>query len=247
MQSSAADKLIVALDVPTLEKAKKLVTDLEEVQWFKVGSQLFTTSGPKVVDMIKNAGKKVFLDLKYHDIPNTVVGSAIAATNMGVEMFDIHVLGGFEMMESATKIVGLAAAEKKIEKPIVLGVTILTSINEANLHDIFGSSDRTLIEEIIMLAQFAKDAGLDGVVASSDEVKPIKENLSEDFVVVSTAIRPTGWEQELDDQARVNTPATAIANGADYIVVGRPVLNAKNPRQAAYDLMSEIDQAMQSK
>lgn len=243
---SASEKLIVALDVSNFDEARHVVDALPEVQWYKIGSQLFTSVGPRVVEMVKDAGKKVFLDLKFHDIPNTVVGSAVAAVNLGVDMFDLHILGGFEMMESTTKIVGVAAAEKHISRPVVLGVTILTSINEANLHDIFGYTGRSLDEEILMLAQLAKDAGLDGVVASSQEVQQIKKNVSPDFVVVTPGIRPRGWD-DYEDQVRVNTPENAIRSGADFIVVGRPILRADKPREAAVEILQKIEDIEQGK
>lgn len=242
---TAAEKLIVALDVPTYEAADALLNQLEEVVWVKIGSQLFTSQGPRIVELVKQKGKKVFLDLKFHDIPNTVASAAIEAVKMGVDMFDVHVLGGFEMMETTMKIIGVAAAELNRNRPLVLGVTILTSINEANLHDIFGVSDRSLSDEILLLAQLAEDAGLDGVVASAHEVKSIKAEVRGELIVVTPGVRPAAWA-DITDHARINSPKEAIINGSDYIVVGRPVLKADNPKQAALDIIAEIQAGLEA-
>ena len=239
---SAKDRLIVALDVATLAEEEKALRELGgTVSFFKVGNQLFTAAGPRAVEAIKKTGAKVFLDLKYHDIPNTVERTAQSACDLGVDIFNVHALGGFEMMECAAKAVWYWSEEKGRPGPKILGVTVLTSLSEASLKDVMGETNRTLEEEVLMLARMASSAGLDGVVASPEEIVPIKEACGKEFIVLTPGVRPQG--SEMGDQKRVLTPGEAIRRGADYLVVGRPILSALNPREAAGAILQEMEDA----
>lgn len=235
---STNDRLIVALDVDTKEKAVKLVKKLRaDVGVFKIGSELFTSCGPSIVEEVQKSGSKVFLDLKFHDIPNTVAKSAVAAARLGVFMFNVHALGGLEMMKRCAEIVREEAKKLKIEPPKVIAVTVLTSMDENNLKKT-GVSDN-METQVLRLAKLAKDAGLDGVVASHAEVKLIRKNLGKDFLIVTPGVRPS-WAVA-DDQKRIATPKEAIDNGADFIVVGRPIIEAPDPVKAAKKVLKEID------
>jgi orotidine-5'-phosphate decarboxylase len=239
---SAKDRLIVALDVATLAEEEKALRELGgTVSFFKVGNQLFTAAGPRAVEAIKKTGAKVFLDLKYHDIPNTVERTAQSACDLGVDIFNVHALGGFEMMECAAKAVWNWSEEKGRPGPKILGVTVLTSLSEASLKDVMGETNRTLEEEVLMLARMASSAGLDGVVASPEEIVPIKEACGKEFIVLTPGVRPKG--SEMGDQKRVLTPGEAIRRGADYLVVGRPILSAPNPGEAAGAILKEMEDA----
>jgi len=239
---SAKDRLIVALDVATLAEEEKVLRELGgTVSFFKVGNQLFTAAGPRAVEAIKKTGAKVFLDLKYHDIPNTVERTAQAACDLGVDLFNVHALGGFEMMECAAKAVWNWSEEKGRPGPKILGVTVLTSLSEASLKDVMGETNRTLEEEVLMLARMASSAGLDGVVASPEEIVPIKEACGKEFIVLTPGVRPKG--SEMGDQKRVLTPGEAVRRGADYLVVGRPILSARNPGEAAGAILQEMEDA----
>jgi len=239
---SAKDRLIVALDVATLAEEENALRELGgTVSFFKVGNQLFTAAGPRAVEAIKETGAKVFLDLKYHDIPNTVERTAQSACDLGVDLFNVHALGGFEMMECAAKAVWNWSEEKGRPGPKILGVTVLTSLSEASLKDVMGETNRTLEEEVLMLARMASSAGLDGVVASPEEIVPIKEACGKEFIVLTPGVRPQG--SEMGDQKRVLTPGEAIRRGADYLVVGRPILSALNPREAAGAILQEMEDA----
>lgn len=239
MKKEAGDFLIVPLDVPSIEEGLGIVETLEGlVNFYKIGLELFTRAGPKIVEILKKRGKKVFLDLKLHDIPNTVSGAVNAAIDMEVDILTLHTLGGFEMMEAAQK----AVWNKNLEKPILLGVTILTSLDEAFLEDVLGI-EKTLNDEILDLASIAKSAGLGGVVASSDEVTSIKELCGKDFMVATPGIRLN--KAKKDDQKRFATPIDAIINGSDYLVVGRPIIKSENMRKSAEVIIKEIEDGLQ--
>ncbi len=239
MKKEAKDFLITSLDVPSVKESLVIVEELSGlVDFFKVGLELFSREGPEVVEILKNRGKKVFLDLKLHDIPNTVSGAVNAAIDMKVDFLTLHTLGGFEMMEAAQK----AVWNKKLEKPVLLGVTILTSLDEAFLEDVL-SIEKTLNEEILDLASIAKSAGLGGVVASPEEVVLIKECCGKDFIVVTPGIRPR--DAKKDDQKRFASPFDAIVNGSDYLVVGRPIIKSENMRKAAEVIIREIEDGLQ--
>ncbi len=232
-----ADRLIVALDCDDLDAAKKIVEQLyPAVTTFKIGSQLFTNAGPAAVKLLRGINCNVFLDLKFHDIPNTVANAARAATRLGAFMFNVHVQGGFDMMKTTASAVKEEAAKTGVKKPAILGVTVLTSMGDKDLRDL--EIRKGVKSQVTYLAKLAKDAGLDGVVASADELQPIRWACGDDFIIVVPGVRPQ-WAAK-DDQKRVATPAEAVKMGASYIVVGRPILKAQNPRQAAEDIIREI-------
>jgi orotidine-5'-phosphate decarboxylase len=227
---NARDRLIVALDVPKAEAARALVDRLAgHVGMFKVGSQLFTAAGPDLVHEIVGRGEKVFLDLKFHDIPNTVAGAVSSATRLGVSLLDVHGLGGRAMMEAAVG--ALPAMGTRL-----LAITILTSHDEESLGEI--GVNGSMADSVRRLAQLAKEAGTDGVVASPHEVALVREACGTDFLIVTPGIRPAGAAS--GDQARAATPAAALAAGADHIVVGRPITEAADPAAAADAIVREM-------
>ncbi len=233
------NKLIVALDVDNAQKARELFTALRGVVgMFKIGMQLFTAAGPDLVREIVNSGERVFLDLKYHDIPNTVALAGIEATRLGVSIFNIHALGGSEMMRRTAEAVSECAAAEGLARPLVIAVTILTSANEATVSEIgFESGPSELVPRLALLAEAS---GMDGVVASPREVSIIRAAVMKpDFIVVTPGVRPAG--AALFDQKRVMTPRAAIVAGADYIVVGRPILEATDPARAAQEILAEME------
>jgi orotidine-5'-phosphate decarboxylase len=238
----AKDKVFVALDVPTAGEARELVRKLSVcTRMFKVGSQLFTAAGPDFVRELVAGGAKVFLDLKYHDIPNTVGAAAAVAARLGVFMFNVHAAGGREMMRRAVDEATEAAKSAGRERPLVIGVTMLTSVDATILEEI--GIKREMNEQVASLAQLAANSGLDGVVASPLEASLIRKAVNRpDFVIVTPGIRPA--ETSTDDQKRVTTPAAAIQAGADYLVVGRAITAAKDPLMAAQKVLAELDSAL---
>ena len=237
-QISAKDRLIVALDVPDRASALTLVEQLSGlVGMFKIGSQLFTAEGPDLVREIVRGGEKVFLDLKFHDIPNTVAGAVESAARLGVSMLNVHTLGGSEMMRAAAHAVGDRGL-LWITRPAVLGVTVLTSMDKADLADVGIPSD--LSAEVVRLATLARDSGLDGIVASPHEIRLIRECITaERFIILTPGIRPV-WSAK-GDQKRIATPVDAIRDGADFIVIGRAITDAADPRAAANRILEEIN------
>jgi len=226
------DRLIVALDVSSASEARKVVQGLgAAVSSYKVGNQLFTAEGPAVVRELAGLRKKVFLDLKFHDIPNTVAGGVRSAAAMGVFMLTVHAAGGAAMLRAA-----MDAARQVSKPPIVLAVTVLTSLSNADLRET--GVPRQTQNHALLLARLARNCGCDGVVASPHEARLIRQALGAGLVIVTPGIRPAGSAK--GDQSRVNTPAQAIAAGADYLVVGRPITEAKNPVQAAEEIIREI-------
>lgn len=239
MELTARERLVLALDVDDFKKANELVDKLSDyVGVFKIGSQLFTAEGAKVVNMVNERGGKVFLDLKFHDIPNTVARAAEVATELGVYIFDVHISGGYEMMKTAAEASKKISLTLGIRKPLILGVTLLTSINQEILEKEISIKKR-LGEQVVHLAKLAKAAGLDGVVASSWEIKEIRKTCGEDFVILTPGIRPAG--KSSDDQKRVMAPREAIKLGADFLVIGRPIRNASNPVEAAKEILREME------
>ena len=239
MQLTTRERLVLALDVDDFKKAKELAGKLSDyVGIFKIGSQLFTAEGAKVVNMVNERGGKVFLDLKFHDIPNTVARAAEVATKLGVYIFNVHTSGGYEMMKAAAEATKKTSLALGINKPLVLGVTLLTSINQEILEKEIGIKKR-LKEQVVHLAKLAKTAGLDGVVASPREIKEIRKACGEDFVILTPGIRPAG--KSSDDQKRVMTPQEAVKLGADFLVIGRPIRNAANPVEAAKQILREME------
>ena len=241
------DHLIVALDMNDLEKIKSLVEKLrDKVSYYKVGSIPFTYYGPELIKYLKGLGRKVMLDLKYHDIPNTVARACEGAMELGVDMLTLHTSGGFLMMEEAVNATLMLSNIKQMPRPKLLGITVLTSLDEAYFKDLFGDVKRSLEEQVVFLAQLAQSAGLDGVVASPKEVASIRRNgkgCGKDFFVVTPGIRAED-EPVDDDQARTMTAREAIKAGADYIVVGRPIVKAPDPVQAAEKILKEIEDGL---
>jgi orotidine-5'-phosphate decarboxylase len=239
------EKLIVALDVDTSDRAFELVEELSDsVGMFKVGMQLFTAAGPDLVRRIVAQGNRVFLDLKYHDIPNTVAMAAIEATRLGVSLFNIHTSGGREMMKWTADAVAETAARENLTAPKILGVTLLTSVDQDTLRQIgIGGEPPTVVGR---LAKLAQESGLDGVVASAREIKLIREAVArKDFLIVTPGIRSA--TDEAQDQRRTMNAAEAIRAGADYIVVGRPIIAAADPMKSAQRFASEIKTALQAR
>jgi orotidine-5'-phosphate decarboxylase len=221
----AKDRMILALDVESFDEARRLAERfVGRVGMFKVGKQLFTQCGPKVVSFLKDRGAKVFLDLKYHDIPNTVSKAGVEAARLGVDMFNVHASGGFTMMAATREAVDEATAKEGIARPTIIAVTVLTSIDDAELARMgIGMSPKELARRLAVLT---KEAGLDGVVASGQELDLIRESCGKAFVIVTPGVRIT---EAKDDQKRTAGPAEAIRKGATYLVLGRTVLGAKDP------------------
>ena len=238
MPPDATDRLIVALDVDTLDAALALVERLAGlVTRFKIGSQLFTAAGPAAVEAVRKRGAEVFLDLKYHDIPNTVAGAAREATRMGVLMFNVHASGGRAMMRAAAEAATAAAKEFAARRPLVVAVTVLTSLDRAALGAELGVTS-SVEGHVLHLCRLAREAGLDGNVASPNEIRAIRNNLGAGWVIVTPGVRPAGGES--NDQARIATPGAAARAGAHYLVVGRPITAAADPVHAAHAILAEI-------
>lgn len=231
----ARGKIIFALDVEGLEPAKHWVETLSgRVGMFKVGKQLFTACGPDILRLIRDRGIGVFLDLKYHDIPNTVAMATVEAARLGVQLVNLHALGGYEMMARTMESLHRECTGRA--RPNVLAVTILTSSTDDTLREV--GIDRPVTEMVVRLARLARKAGIDGVVASPLEVSPIREACGPDFLVVTPGVRPATAAK--DDQQRVMTPAEAVRAGADYLVIGRPIAAAPDPAAAADAIVAEI-------
>lgn len=245
-ETKAKDKIIVALDVPTADEAKKIVAELNgHIGAFKIGLQLFTSAGASFVREIVEAGNKVFLDLKFHDIPNTVAKASVEAARIGVWMFNVHASGGGEMMRRTISEVAEVCEKENLERPKIIGVTVLTSSDENNLREIGVSGE--VESQVLRLARLAAESGLDGVVASPLEIKAIRENIdAKDFLIVTPGVRPASIIDDAnrgtnDDQKRVKTAKTAIADGADFLVIGRPILQAENRLKAVRQILEEIN------
>ena len=231
------DRLIVALDVDRLDEVRKLVGMLaEDVGMFKIGKQLFTCAGPQAVRLVQELGGEVFLDLKFHDIPNTVAKAAIEATRLGVKMFNVHASGSLEMMRRTVKEVRRVCRQEKQRRPIMLAVTVLTSLNQDDLKRV--GVNQKVAAQVVRLALLTKEAGMDGVVASPQEVTAIREACGPRFVIVTPGIRPVTADH--NDQQRVMTPQAAVHAGVDYIVVGRPIVEAKDPVAAARAIVADM-------
>jgi len=227
------DKILVALDVESRDAALSLADSLRgSVGGFKIGSRLFTAEGPSMVREMTERGDRVFLDLKYHDIPNTVATAVEAAAQLGVWMLNVHASGGTAMMRAAREAAHNAAARRGIAPPIVIAVTVLTSMNQAGLKETGIVID--VMDQVLRLAELTKEAGLDGVVASPRETAAIRKRCGADFAIVTPGIRAA--DAPRDDQSRTMAPAEAIAAGASYLVVGRPIIAAADPREAALGL-----------
>jgi len=237
-RSTARGRIVLALDVDNDKEALRLVAELGDlVGTFKVGHQLFTAYGPDIVRKIRDAGGRVFLDLKYHDIPNTVAKASAEAVRLGVSIFNVHALGGLDMMKASVGTAQETADKLGLPMPTVLAVTILTSLSEKNLRRELKIM-RSLQREVCHLGRLARRAGMHGVVASPQEIKMLRRTIRGDFVILTPGVRPV-WAKK-DDQERIMTPSQAVAAGADYIVIGRPVLKADDRRAAVEKVLDEI-------
>lgn len=239
---SSGNPVIVALDVDSPAKALALADQLRgAVGAVKVGSQLFTAAGPDIVRRLTEAGHRVFLDLKYHDIPNTVASAAAEAAKLGAWIIDVHASGGIAMMKAAREAAHASAAKAGVAPPLIIAITVLTSFD----HDTLGSIGvpRTIVEQVDALAWLAQEAGADGVVASPHEVGRLRMARGDRFVLITPGIRPAdphgAPRRPKDDQARTMTPAEAVEAGANYIVVGRPIIAAPDPRAAAEKIAAD--------
>ncbi len=240
-KTNPKDRIILALDVETAAEARSIITELkDEVGAFKIGLQLFTSAGPSFVREIADAGVKVFLDLKFHDIPNTVAKAAVESARLGVWMFNMHALGGAEMMRRTVEEVSSVCGRENLARPKIIAVTVLTSSDAKTLLEIGIETEMDI--EVVKLARLAADCGLDGVVASSHEIRPIREAVGDnDFLIVTPGIRPDFATS--DDQKRVMTPKEAVAAGSDLLVIGRPIINAPDRKSALRSIISEIGPA----
>jgi orotidine-5'-phosphate decarboxylase len=232
VQLRPTERLIVALDLPTAAAAREMVNRLgDSVSFYKIGLQLFIAEGPALVREVAGSGKQVFLDLKLHDIPNTVASAVKSLGELNVRMLSVHTLGGSKMLHAAAD-----AGAALPSKPIVLGVTVLTSMGEPDLRELCVSNNAAA--QVLHLAGLAKSTGCGGVVASPHEARTIRELVGDTMAIVTPGVRPVG--SATDDQARFATPAEAILAGASHIVVGRPITGAKDPRAAAEAILSEL-------
>jgi orotidine-5'-phosphate decarboxylase len=235
---TAKDRIALALDVDNDREALGIVSELKDsVGVFKVGLQLFTAYGPDIVRRITGMGGRVFLDLKYHDIPNTVAKASAEAVKLGVSIFNVHTLGGLDMMKAAVEATRETAQKLDLPVPAVLGVTILTSMDELSLRKELKIT-RSLRREVVHLARLAQRAGMHGVVASPQEIKTLRRAVRGEFIILTPGVRPA-WADK-DDQKRVMTPGEAVEAGADYIVVGRPVLRSSDRKAAVEKIVNEM-------
>jgi orotidine-5'-phosphate decarboxylase len=226
------DRLIVALDVPGATQARQIVQAIgDAATTYKIGKQLLTAEGPQVVRDLVASGRKVFLDLKYHDIPNTVAAAVRSAADLGVSMLTVHASGGSAMLKAAVE-----AASQSSAKPMVLAVTVLTSLSDSDLQELGITGN--VLTQVLRLGALARAAGCGGLVASAQEARALRQALGEGFAIVTPGVRPAG--AAAGDQARVVTPKDAVAAGATYLVVGRPILDAPDPAQAARQIADEI-------
>jgi len=238
MPRDPKDRLIVALDVDSLDRAVGLVDALAgQVTRFKIGSQLFTALGPAAVEAVRKRGGEVFLDLKFHDIPNTVDGAAREAARLGVFMFNVHASGGRAMMTAAAYGAAEAAHTFGVPRPLVIAVTVLTSLDRAALGQELRVAS-SVAGHVLHLCTLAREASLDGNVASPNEIRAIRNALGPRWAIVTPGVRPAGGPRQ--DQSRVATPREASQAGADYLVVGRPITGAPDPAQAAAAIIEEM-------
>ena len=232
------NKLIVALDFPTLADAQRCVLACgDEVTYYKVGMELYHSAGNEMIAFLKQHQKQIFLDLKLQDIPNTVSRALRVLTRLGVDMINVHATGGLNMMQAACQSVHEEAQALGIAAPKLIAVTVLTSMDETGFAAL--NYKTTVAEQVILLAKLAQQAGLDGVVASPKEAAQIRQACGKDFLIVTPGVRPAGAATQ--DQSRITTPAQAMENGANYIVVGRPITQAADPQAAARTIQEEIN------
>lgn len=236
--SNPKEKIIVALDVPTADEARKHIADLRnEVGAFKIGLQLFTSAGASFVKEVVDDGIKLFLDVKFHDIPITVAKASIEVARLGVYMFNIHAIGGSEMMTETVERVKEVCYKENLQTPKIIGVTVLTSSDQDTLRET--GIEKELNTQVLNLAKLTAKCGLDGVVASPHETNLIRENVeNQKFLIVTPGVRP-GFATN-NDQKRVMTPKDALENGSDYLVIGRPILQSDDKIKAVHQILEEI-------
>ena len=233
------NRVLVALDVESAAQATSLADTLRgSVGGFKVGKQLFTAEGPATVRALAERGDRVFLDLKFHDIPNTVAGAVASAVATGAWMVNVHASGGRKMMQAAADAARNTAEKSGRDRPLVIAVTVLTSLDEPQLRET--GVERSVLDHVVHLATLAQSAGLDGVVASPLEIAAIRRACGPDFLIVTPGIRPATTQRAADDQSRVMGPAEAVDAGASYLVIGRPITASSDPRQAAQDIARQM-------
>ena len=234
----ADNRLIVALDFHTLEDVKTLVEELgDSVSYYKVGMELFYSAGPQVITYLKEKNKNIFLDLKLHDIPNTVGEGLCSLMRLGADIVNVHASGGFTMMKTAAEKLHALAEKQGVPCPKIIAVTILTSINEEDWAGL--GMECEIRQQVVRLAKMTKEAGLDGVVASPQEASAIREACGPDFMIVTPGVRPAG--AAINDQSRIATPASALTNGASHLVVGRPIRAAEDPKAEALAIIKEME------
>lgn len=228
--------IVVALDFQEAQQALAFAAQIDPALCkLKVGKELFTSAGPQLVEQLVNQGFKVFLDLKFHDIPNTVAKACEAASKLGVWMLNVHASGGSAMMQSALE--GTSKGSTGTPTPYLIAVTVLTSMNQAALHEL--GIEANIEQHVLRLAQLTKTAGLDGVVCSAQEATLIRQHIGQDFLLVTPGIRPSFASK--DDQSRILTPSQALAVGSNYLVIGRPITQAADPIQALHLILQEIE------
>lgn len=233
-----SNKVIVALDYTSLAEAQECITELgDTIKYYKVGMELFYAAGPYILTYLKSINAKIFLDLKLMDIPNTVSHACSVLTSLGIDMLNIHALGGRNMMEETVKAVHETAERLSIMPPKLLAVTILTSVDDKQYSEL--NYSKSIKDQVISLAKLAKNCGMDGVVASPKEAEIIREVCGPNFLIVTPGVRPAG--SDMNDQSRVATPRMAIKNGATHIVVGRPITKAANRKEAAEKINAEVE------
>jgi orotidine-5'-phosphate decarboxylase len=241
LRERARERLIFALDVSTAREAGTLVRQLREsVGMFKVGKQLFLREGPRIISYVRERGGEVFLDLKFHDIPQTVARASVEATRLGVSMFNVHASGSSVMMRESVRQVRRVCRTEHLRRPRMLAVTVLTSLSSADLQTV--GVHTPVEDQVLRLALLAMEAGMDGVVASPHEIRAIREACGPRFLIVTPGIRRAGDAK--GDQNRVTGPAEAVAAGADYVVVGRPIREATDPKAEAEAMVDEIAEAL---
>lgn len=231
-------RLIVALDVPNMNQVRNLVEKLgDSVSYYKVGMELYYSTGREVIAYLRSLNKDVFLDLKLHDIPNTVAQSLGVLTELGASMLNIHASGGLAMMKAASQAVANKAAQLEVSQPALIAVTVLTSIDAADWANL--RHDMSIKEHVVHLAKLAQSAGIDGVVASPQEAEAIRAACGERFIIVTPGVRPQG--AAINDQSRIATPREALKQGAHHLVIGRPITAAADPRTAALEICKEME------
>ncbi|MGQ9802025.1 MAG: orotidine-5'-phosphate decarboxylase [Candidatus Saccharicenans sp.] len=241
IKKDMARRIIIALDVKNREEARSVLESLPEARIFKVGLELYTAEGPAMLDLVKGYGKEVFLDLKLHDIPNTVAGAIRSAVRHGVSMLTLHASGGREMMQKAVEAARETATKENKPLPLLLGVTVLTSLKDSDLQEIGFSSDSK--NQVLRLAGLAVEAGIEGLVCSPQELEPLRASLGEKLRIITPGIRPA-WA-EAQDQKRIMTPGEAVKKGADFLVIGRPITQAPVPREAFNRVVEELQAAVE--